>query len=402
MNFMSSDLMKLINSMVNNSKTTSQIVYNKGAMQDVVHGLRQLADAATFTANSFQKLIIADNKSDNVSTLHNVRSYANVTSENHNLPSANFNNCFNLPNSSNINANLPQGNQNFPKSSFKNSNNSKDKLFNLSELAVLKNTRNTSAYAAQRNVMLAKIYDENLNKSPQRVPKKFAPTLNRNDAQAIREHKIKSCIYRVKEEIEKMKIHADIQNNKREKFEKLCIEYIERELNENMKQKLLNDYKNIIKKSDIALSKKLNAKIHFFNSNEYMLTINSTTKPDITTPQKTTSMQPSYSPESTDIDDVEEEEDEMPAGQPKNSALVKQAPSISAEPSFYCSQPDEHQLKRKADTLDSDTSISELNVAHVASTQPDRACKALVPFVLTSKNGVASNNRKKKKKKLCS
>jgi hypothetical protein len=403
---MSSDLMNLINSMVNNSKNVNQIVYNKSAMQDAVQGLRQLADAAIFTANSFQKLLISEHSSHDTFSSNNARSYANAVFENNNVSKPNTSNKQNVSNSFQPHFNAQHASKNLPNNNAKVVNDSNKNSFILSELALLKNTRNTSAYAAQRNVMLSKIFEENLNKFPKRVPKKFAPSFNRNDAPAIRDLKTKSSINKVKDEIDKMKIHADIQKNKRDKFEKLCFEYIERETNSEKRQKLLNDLKNIIKKTDEASLKKINSKIHFFNSNEYMSTINSFTNTNTSIRKQNTSLQTSHTPEDTDPDDVSEQEEEMPVGQPVTSpSIVDSHPenkSAGPEPSYYCSQPDEHQLKRKGDSLESDTSHSETNVPLAPSTQPDRACKSLVPFVPYSKNGVTSNNRKKKKKKFSS
>lgn len=268
----SNEIMSFIKAMISNANSSNNPVNssninpvncfdtssNNDLVKSVIQGLKELSTAAMTTAKAFENFL-----SNRMS-----KSYANAASCNLNelvfRPDLSKKD---LNNKSNVQKNYSRQESNCASTFNVNANSF------LNKLAELKNYRNEAAYKSCRNGVLIKLFTDNLKKQNARIPKKFMPTYNRIDPAEIREHKNAQSIQRVHEEIEKMKIHEKIQANKCEKFHNLAIELINTETDENKKQKYLQGYQKIIKLHDSKISKKLENKIPFFNSNTYMITL---------------------------------------------------------------------------------------------------------------------------------
>lgn len=156
---------------------------------------------------------------------------------------------------------LPTPNNNFPHNSF------------MTKLIELKNKRNDAFYKAQRNKMLIDLYLSALTEFPQRIPKKFAPTFHRVDSDEIRQGKIRIAVEKTNNCIAEMNIHMNIHNTRLASLEKQVVSFISSEAPTHKHDKLLNDYKIIVKKNDENALKKINTKYIFSKTNSHMYTL---------------------------------------------------------------------------------------------------------------------------------
>lgn len=208
----------------------------------------------------------------------------------------------------------------------------------LKELARLKNLRNDAFYKMERNNVISNRYEQNLNQTPIRVAKKFAPNILYKDTDEIKKHKINVTKQLVKNAIDEMRIHMNIQKKKLESYEKQIVDFIKTEENENKRNRLLENYKIIVSRYSNNVIKKLANKDTFFNSNRHMISlayklnedapVNYSTSNNTNINQRSIETFDNESRQDTDIDDIDISElinDIIPRSQPENSKLKRKA-----------------------------------------------------------------------------
>jgi hypothetical protein len=141
----------------------------------------------------------------------------------------------------------------------------------MAELVKLKNLRNEAFYRMHRNIKIANLYLANLNGEHKRIPKKFAPNIHRNDKPEIKMHKIEISIQQVQNDVQTMKLHQNIQENKIKNLEEKIKAHIFSCPNEEKKIRLMRDYDAIINRHATKTLKKLDEKMTFLNSNQHMM-----------------------------------------------------------------------------------------------------------------------------------
>lgn len=145
----------------------------------------------------------------------------------------------------------------------------------MAKIVELKNQRNDAFYKYKRNQIIANNYENNLFLQPQRIPKKFAPNINKNDSNDLIDHKISIALQTVQNEIQTLRIHENIQKNKMENFDKKVKQAIsDKNCNINEKENQLKKYNIIINRYDENTTRRLNEKSAFFNSPQHTICLN--------------------------------------------------------------------------------------------------------------------------------
>jgi hypothetical protein len=199
-----------------------------------------------------------------------------------------------------------QNNDNISKTNINTTNNTVTDTAML-KIIETKNKRNDAFYKWQRNKLVANVYENNLSQQPQRIPKKYAPKVNRNDANDIILHKTRVAAQSVQNEIETLRIHETLQYNKVCKLDAEVRELIaQKECEESQRNSLLRKYEIIIGRHDNNTLRRLNDKVQFFCSPANTVTLNYKLRNDQI--NSTNTAIPTNIREDTDIDDISESE----------------------------------------------------------------------------------------------
>jgi hypothetical protein len=198
----------------------------------------------------------------------------------------------------------------------------------MAKIVELKNKRNDSFYKWQRNKMLANTYESNLCQQPQRIPKKYAPKVNKTDADDIIRHKVSVALQNVENEIKTLRIHENLQMNKVHRLDNEVRDEInKKECGEEQKNGIFKKYELIIGRHDCNTTRRLNEKMSFFSSPANTVCLNFKMKNSTIKPTATTNTVDNIQ-EDTDIDDVSIPEMDI-ASQQGNAQKRRLSPSNS-------------------------------------------------------------------------
>ena len=231
----------------------------------------------------------------------------------------------------------------------------------MQELARLKNQRNDSFYKMARNEFIANMYECQLNSPSPKIPKKFAPTLNKFDSKDIRKHKIKLALQSVENNITEMRIHQNIHLNRLQKFEKEIESHLQKTENNAQRQKLINDYKSIVNRHERKTLEKLKSKYEFTVSNFYFLKTDDIDSHSVTQNITTEKSQINNEKEDTDIDDVTISQPETHHFSKSNNGILSNA-NLKRRASPELSITSDDEITEAFPILRSSRSLSQISL----------------------------------------
>lgn len=143
----------------------------------------------------------------------------------------------------------------------------------IAKLAYLKNQRNEAAYKMHRNRLISQLYEDNVNHTPSRVPRKCVSQVLPREANEMIQHKNNMSRQNVCNLIISMRFHEGVQQRKMEKFNSEALTLIESIKEDASRASILNRYNHILLDSDRRIMEKLSKTIAFLGSTEHMVAL---------------------------------------------------------------------------------------------------------------------------------
>lgn len=140
-------------------------------------------------------------------------------------------------------------------------------------LCVLKNARNSSVYKLNYNVTHSEVYQAGLSTTPVLIPKKLHEAINNNEAEELKNLKMKRSVRKVEDEIERLSYHSKVQESKIASIDKKARNLLASIESPEERKQVTKKYEHLISLAQESIENKWAKKRQFLQSHEHLIAL---------------------------------------------------------------------------------------------------------------------------------